>query len=52
MTQLQKDAIQRAISISRQAGITVVFDLADPFAVDRYREWFGEGLGGFPAVWC
>jgi hypothetical protein len=51
-TEVQKGAIQRAISICRQAGITVVFDLADPFAVDRYREEFGEGFGGVPAVWC
>jgi sugar/nucleoside kinase (ribokinase family) len=45
-TEVQKGAIQRAISICRQAEITVVFDLADPFAVDRYREGSGEGLGG------
>jgi hypothetical protein len=63
-TEVQKGAIQRAISICRQAGITVVFDLADPFAVDRYHEGCGEGLGGggiprmhgygtfLPAVWC
>jgi hypothetical protein len=42
-TEVQKGAIQRAISICRQAEITVVFDLADPFAVDRYREGCGEG---------
>jgi predicted RNase H-like HicB family nuclease len=45
-TEVQKGAIQRAISVCRQAGITLVFDLADLFAVDRYREGFGEGLVG------
>lgn len=45
-TEMQKGAIQRAITICRQEGITVVFDLADPFAVDRYCGGFGEGLGG------
>jgi sugar/nucleoside kinase (ribokinase family) len=45
-TEVQKGAIQRAISICRQAGITVVFDLADPFAVDRYRDDFLTLLEG------
>ncbi|WP_438829686.1 adenosine kinase [Alkalispirochaeta alkalica] len=39
-TESQKAAIRRAIDISREAGGQVVFDLADPFAVERYREDF------------
>ncbi|SIQ14770.1 Sugar or nucleoside kinase, ribokinase family [Alkalispirochaeta americana] len=39
-TESQKAAIRRAIEISRDAGGKVVFDLADPFAVERYREDF------------
>ncbi len=39
-TDLQKRAIKRAIAIAREEEIAVVFDVADPFAVNRYREDF------------
>ena len=39
-TDLQKAAITRAIEVAKEEGIEVVFDVADPFAVDRYREDF------------
>ena len=39
-TDLQKRAIRRAVSVAKEEKITVVFDLADPFAVQRYRDDF------------
>ncbi len=39
-TEVQKAAIRRAISVARDAGTAVVFDVADPFAVERYRSDF------------
>ncbi len=39
-TQSQQGAIKKALSISKQNNTTVSFDLADPFAVGRYREPF------------
>jgi len=39
-TEVQKSAIRRALSVAHKAGVTVAFDLADPFAVERYREDF------------
>lgn len=39
-TEVQKNAIRRAMEITREEGGRVVFDLADPFAVERYREDF------------
>ena len=41
-TESQKAAILRAIEIAETEGITVVFDVADPFAVER-EEWVGGG---------
>lgn len=43
-TESQKKAIRRAIEVTRQAGGRVVFDVADPFAVERYRTDFLELL--------
>ncbi|MFO8043673.1 MAG: adenosine kinase, partial [Alkalispirochaeta sp.] len=39
-TEVQKAAIRRALAVAHEAGVTVAFDLADPFAVERYREDF------------
>ncbi|MFW5695114.1 MAG: adenosine kinase [Alkalispirochaeta sp.] len=39
-TEVQKAAIRRALAVAHDAGVTVAFDLADPFAVERYREDF------------
>ncbi len=39
-TAVQKAAIRRALEVAHDAGVTVAFDLADPFAVERYREDF------------
>lgn len=39
-TELQKGAIRRAIELTREVSGNVVFDVADPFAVERYREDF------------
>ncbi len=39
-TDLQKDAILHAITRAREAGSQVVFDVADPFAAERYRDDF------------
>ena len=42
MTEVQKDAITRAIQVAAPAGAKVVFDVADPFAVECYRGDFLE----------
>ncbi|MFW6180870.1 MAG: adenosine kinase [Spirochaetota bacterium] len=39
-TENQKQAVTRAISIARSAGALIVFDIADPFAVERHRDDF------------
>ena len=39
-TEVGKDAITRAIKLAKPAGARVVFDVADPFAVERYRADF------------
>ena len=39
-TEVGKDAITRAINMAKPAGVRVVFDVADPFAVERYRADF------------
>jgi hypothetical protein len=41
-TESQKAAILRAIEIAETEGIAVVFDVADPFAVER-EEWVVGG---------
>ncbi len=39
-TENQKAATIKAIEIAKRNGVKVIFDLADPFAVDRYRDDF------------
>jgi sugar/nucleoside kinase (ribokinase family) len=39
-TQSQQDAIMCALDIAKKNGTIVTFDIADPFAVGRYREKF------------
>lgn len=39
-TQEQKDAVRFAISLAEGFGKAIAFDLADPFAVGRYRDDF------------
>ena len=39
-TENQKEATRYAVEIAKQSGTTVVFDLADPMAVERYRDDF------------
>lgn len=39
-TESQKAAIRRAMVLTREVGGRVVFDMADPFAVERYRDDF------------
>jgi sugar/nucleoside kinase (ribokinase family) len=41
-TEVQKAAIRRAVARAKEHGVTVVFDVADPFAVNRYRDDFLE----------
>jgi sugar/nucleoside kinase (ribokinase family) len=36
----QKSAIKHALSIAKENRIKVIFDVADPFAVQRYRDAF------------
>jgi sugar/nucleoside kinase (ribokinase family) len=39
-TKNQKEAVICAIEIAKSSGVKVVFDIADPFAVERHREDF------------
>jgi sugar/nucleoside kinase (ribokinase family) len=39
-TENQKDAIKKAISVAKSAGVRISFDVADPFVVDRNKEEF------------
>ena len=39
-TEIQKSSIRHALRLAKDAGVTVAFDLADPFAVERYRADF------------
>ncbi len=41
-TENQKQAIMKALDICKDENIKVVFDIADPFAVKRYKETFLE----------
>jgi sugar/nucleoside kinase (ribokinase family) len=45
-TDNQRRAAEKAASLARSAGIRVAFDLADPFAVERYAKQFREWLPG------
>ncbi len=49
-TETQKAAIRRAMAVTREEGGRIVFDLADPFAVERYRSDFLELLGDWVDV--
>ena len=39
-TKKQKDAVSYAFEVAKKRGVKIVFDLADPFAVERHREDF------------
>jgi len=39
-TDNQKTAITHALDIAKRAGVKIVFDIADPFAVERHRKNF------------
>ncbi len=39
-TEVQKEAVLTAIKLAKQNGTTIVFDLADPFVVERNTEEF------------
>ena len=39
-TELQKEAILRTLALAKRHGCTIVFDVADPFAVSRNRDEF------------
>ena len=43
-TENQKQAVKRAMEYSRQRGVAIYFDLADPFVVHRYHEEFRSWL--------
>mgnify|MGYP006297905287 CR=1 FL=1 len=49
-TEKQKDAVLHAVSVAEEAGCTVVFDAADPFAVERNREVFLELIENHASV--
>lgn len=46
-TQPQKRAVRKALSIAKANGVKVAFDLADPFAVGRYRSDFLDLLENY-----
>ncbi|MEC9050459.1 MAG: adenosine kinase [Candidatus Neomarinimicrobiota bacterium] len=39
-TESQKAAVQKAITIAHENNVQIAFDVADPFAVNRYRDEF------------
>jgi sugar/nucleoside kinase (ribokinase family) len=39
-TRNQKEAVSYALEVAKKHGVKIVFDLADPFAVERHREDF------------
>jgi len=39
-TETQKTAVKKAIQRARKSGLQIIFDAADPFAAERYREDF------------
>jgi sugar/nucleoside kinase (ribokinase family) len=39
-TENQKSAVREAISTAKRSGVKIIFDAADPFAAQRYREDF------------
>lgn len=39
-TENQKNALTKALEIAKNCGVQIIFDPADPFAVERYREDF------------
>jgi sugar/nucleoside kinase (ribokinase family) len=39
-TKNQKEAISYALEVARKYGVRIVFDIADPFAVERHRDDF------------
>ncbi|MFP4551181.1 MAG: adenosine kinase [Spirochaetales bacterium] len=43
-TEVQKESITTSITICKETGAKIVFDVADPFAVGRYRDDFLELL--------
>ncbi|HEC62103.1 MAG TPA: adenosine kinase [bacterium] len=47
-TENQKQAVAKAVERARSKSVAVVFDLADPFVVQRYREefrpWISSGV--------
>jgi sugar/nucleoside kinase (ribokinase family) len=43
-TENQKQAVKRAMEHSRERGVAIYFDLADPFVVHRYHEEFRAWL--------
>jgi sugar/nucleoside kinase (ribokinase family) len=45
-TENQKAAVLQALEHSRRRGVSIFFDLADPFAVQRYHEEFRCWLPG------
>ncbi len=45
-TENQREAVQGCAEEARQRGVPVAFDVADPFAVRRYREAFLEWIPG------
>ncbi|MBT3589243.1 MAG: adenosine kinase [Candidatus Marinimicrobia bacterium] len=44
-TDAQKGAVTLAMDIAKENGITIVFDVADPFAVDRNKDEFLAMIG-------
>ena len=49
-TESQRRAVRKTLEIARENNITVAFDIADPFAVARYRNDFLEIIRNYASI--
>ncbi len=49
-TESQRRAVKKTLEIARENNITVAFDIADPFAVARYRNDFLEIIRNYASI--
>ena len=49
-TESQRRAVRKALEIARRNNITVAFDIADPFAVARYRDDFLDIISDYASI--
>ena len=49
-TESQRRAVRKSLEIARRNNITVAFDIADPFAVARYRDDFLDIISDYASI--